>query len=92
MADIIFSSAAKRQETPEAASDGEPIWDVIELLFFAYRDFVGDPDHVAQALMALSGAGLSGIAVSLVNFADELPYLRAEVLPRLERAGLRLPA
>lgn len=53
---------------------------------------VGDPDHVAQALMALSGAGLSGIAVSLVNFADELPYLRAEVLPRLERAGLRLPA
>jgi DNA-binding MarR family transcriptional regulator len=24
----------------------EPIWDVIELLFFAYRDFVSDPDHV----------------------------------------------
>ena len=29
-----------------AARGGEPIWDVIELLFFAYRDFVGDPDHV----------------------------------------------
>jgi DNA-binding MarR family transcriptional regulator len=24
----------------------EPIWDVIELLFFAYRDFVGDADEV----------------------------------------------
>jgi DNA-binding MarR family transcriptional regulator len=48
MADIIFSSAAKRQATPEAASDGEPIWDVIELLFFAYRDFVSDPDHVLE--------------------------------------------
>ena len=24
----------------------EPIWDIIELLFFAYRDFVGDPDEV----------------------------------------------
>jgi DNA-binding MarR family transcriptional regulator len=24
----------------------EPIWDVIELLFFAYRDFVSDPDDV----------------------------------------------
>jgi DNA-binding MarR family transcriptional regulator len=24
----------------------EPIWDVIELLFFAYRDFIGDPDDV----------------------------------------------
>ena len=43
-------------------------------------------------LIELSGAGLAGIAVSLVNYADELPYFRAEVLPRLERAGLRLPA
>jgi DNA-binding MarR family transcriptional regulator len=24
----------------------EPTWDIIELLFFAYRDFVGDPDDV----------------------------------------------
>src|SRR5574342_975484 len=24
----------------------EPSWDVIELLFFAYRDFIGDPDEV----------------------------------------------
>ncbi len=24
----------------------EPVWDIIELLFFAYRDFVGDPDEV----------------------------------------------
>jgi DNA-binding MarR family transcriptional regulator len=23
-------------------------WDIIELLFFAYRDFVGDPDHVLE--------------------------------------------
>jgi DNA-binding MarR family transcriptional regulator len=30
--------------------DGEPIWDIIELLFFAYRDFVGDPDHELEAL------------------------------------------
>ena len=53
---------------------------------------IGDPDHVAQKLIELAGAGLSGIAVSLVNFAGELPYLRAEVLPRLEQAGLRAPA
>ena len=43
-------------------------------------------------LIELSGAGLTGIAVSLVNYADELPYFRDEVLPRLERAGLRVPA
>ena len=29
-----------------ATRGNEPIWDVIELLFFAYRDFIGDPDDV----------------------------------------------
>lgn len=29
---------------------GEPLWDIIELLFFAYRDFVGDPDEVLSKL------------------------------------------
>jgi DNA-binding MarR family transcriptional regulator len=49
MADIIFSRDARLTggaESGAAASEGEPIWDLIELLFFAYRDFVSDPDHV----------------------------------------------
>ena len=50
---------------------------------------VGDPDHVAQQIADLSKAGLTGIALSLVNYADELPYFCDEVLPRLERAGVR---
>jgi DNA-binding MarR family transcriptional regulator len=29
-----------------ASGVDEPTWDVIELLFFAYRDFVSDPDEV----------------------------------------------
>jgi alkanesulfonate monooxygenase SsuD/methylene tetrahydromethanopterin reductase-like flavin-dependent oxidoreductase (luciferase family) len=53
---------------------------------------IGDPDFVAGKLIELSGAGLAGIGVSLVNYADELPYFRDEVLPRLERVGLRVPA
>ncbi len=28
----------------------EPAWDIIELLFFAYRDFVGDADDVLRRL------------------------------------------
>src|SRR5579863_5313907 len=28
-----------------AARSGDLRWDIIELLFFAYRDFVGDADH-----------------------------------------------
>jgi alkanesulfonate monooxygenase SsuD/methylene tetrahydromethanopterin reductase-like flavin-dependent oxidoreductase (luciferase family) len=50
---------------------------------------VGDPDMVAQQLAQLAKAGLTGIAVSFVNYLDELPYLCAEVLPRLARLGLR---
>ena len=50
---------------------------------------VGTPDQVAYQLGELSNAGLRGIGISLVNYADELPYFRDEVLPRLERMGLR---
>ena len=50
---------------------------------------IGDPDEVARELARLAALGLSGIAVSFVNYLDELPYFCAEVLPRLARAGLR---
>jgi FMNH2-dependent dimethyl sulfone monooxygenase len=52
---------------------------------------VGTPDRVTQLLADLSHAGIRGIAVSFVNYVDELPYFCAEVLPRLERMGLRAP-
>jgi DNA-binding MarR family transcriptional regulator len=48
MADLNFPSSRNRpaQADTAAASDTPPIWDIIELLFFAYRDFVSDPDDV----------------------------------------------
>lgn len=55
MADINFSSphAAPDSRAPDArpspARDGTLRWDIIELLFFAYRDFVGDADHELEA-------------------------------------------
>ena len=51
--------------------------------------FVGDPDAVARQMEQLTAAGLTGIAVSFVNYLEELPYFCAEVLPRLARLGLR---
>ncbi len=50
---------------------------------------IGDPDAVAKTLATLNEAGFTGIAVSFVNYIDELPYFCDEVLPRLERMGLR---
>lgn len=50
---------------------------------------VGDPDQIASELADLARAGLRGIAVSFVNYLDELPYFVAEVIPRLKEMGLR---
>jgi alkanesulfonate monooxygenase SsuD/methylene tetrahydromethanopterin reductase-like flavin-dependent oxidoreductase (luciferase family) len=50
---------------------------------------VGDPDRVAEILINLHKAGVRGFGVSFVNYLDELPYFLDEVLPRLERAGVR---
>jgi DNA-binding MarR family transcriptional regulator len=51
MADINFSSPSadpdsRAGEARSASRDPADLrWDIIELLFFAYRDFVGDADH-----------------------------------------------
>jgi alkanesulfonate monooxygenase SsuD/methylene tetrahydromethanopterin reductase-like flavin-dependent oxidoreductase (luciferase family) len=50
---------------------------------------VGDPDQIANQLADLSRAGLRGIGFSFVNYLREVPYFCDEVLPRLERMGIR---
>ena len=54
MADISITTPGKTRSAAgpiePAAAAGEPCWDLIELLFFAYRDFVGDPDQVLEKL------------------------------------------
>lgn len=50
---------------------------------------IGSPDTVVQKLKGLSESGFSGIAMGLVNYTQEFPYFATEVLPRLERIGLR---
>ncbi len=53
---------------------------------------VGDPDDVAAELAQISADGFDGLAFSFVNYLEEFPFFRDEVLPRLERLGLRSPA
>lgn len=52
---------------------------------------IGAPDDVAQSLAQLAAAGYAGTTVSFVNYLREFPYFAQEVLPRLERLGLRAP-
>jgi DNA-binding MarR family transcriptional regulator len=55
MADINFSrplpgpDSRPAEGRPHTSRPGDLRWDVIELLFFAYRDFVGDADHELEA-------------------------------------------
>src|ERR1700758_1398101 len=55
MADINFSNPAPSPDSRGAEARGPAPrdatlrWDIIELLFFAYRDFVGDADHELEA-------------------------------------------
>ncbi len=49
------------------------------------------PTRSPSIFKFLSDAGLNGMAVGLVNYIDDFPYFRAEVLPRMERLGLRAP-
>jgi FMNH2-dependent dimethyl sulfone monooxygenase len=51
--------------------------------------FIGTPDHVADEFANFSRGGVRGVAFSMINYLDEFPYFRDEVLPRLERMGLR---
>lgn len=56
---------------------------------------IGDPDDVATAIAAFARAGFDGIALSFLNYGDELGYFAQEVIPRLVALGVRhsrLPA
>jgi FMNH2-dependent dimethyl sulfone monooxygenase len=52
---------------------------------------IGSYDEVAATLKRLSDAGLDGMALATVNYVEEMPVIRDELLPRLERLGLRQP-
>jgi FMNH2-dependent dimethyl sulfone monooxygenase len=67
--------AAKRQMQAVSGVGGYP--------------FVGTPDKIAEEFASIARAGARGIAVSFVNFLNEVPYYCDEVLPRLARLGLR---
>jgi DNA-binding MarR family transcriptional regulator len=80
MADLIIPVADRAASSGERAARGnEPIWDVIELLFFAYRDFIGDPDDVLAKL------GFGRAHHRVVHFVNRNPGMKvAELLDVLK--------
>ena len=83
---ILGLKGVTRENTPDYDARRK----AIPLMNIGYP-IIGSPDDVAEKLARIHGAGISGIAFSLVNYAEELPLLVQEVLPRLERLGMRAP-
>ena len=52
---------------------------------------IGSPDDVAKAMAEMAAGGFAGTTISFVDYVREFPFFAAEVLPRLERDGLRIP-
>lgn len=52
MTDVIFRDPSTQATGPDAdgtlSPDGDKVMALIELLFFAYRDFTGDPDELLR--------------------------------------------
>ena len=81
MADISIVTKSRAAtapvETPSPAH--EPYFDLIELLFFAYRDFVGDPDEVLAKL------GFGRAHHRVLHFVNRNPGMKvAELLDVLK--------
>lgn len=66
------ADASRSLETaePRPSAAAALRWDIIELLFFAYRDFVGDPDHV------LDQFGFGRAHHRVVHFVHRYPGLK----------------
>jgi DNA-binding MarR family transcriptional regulator len=61
------SKVAGRSSSPRS---GDLRWDIIELLFFAYRDFVGDADHELEAF------GFGRAHHRVIHFVHRYPGLK----------------
>ena len=75
MADINCNELAPVAQSDAVAAPADaalpaPRWDIIELLFFAYRDFVGDADHVLETF------GFGRAHHRVVHFVSRYPGLK----------------
>ena len=87
--DSIMSTMSKENNIPIGS----------ELLAFMRRrmaigaghPLIGDAQHIAEGLEAISRAGVDGVIMTWVDYLDGVKRLVRDVLPLLEQAGLRKP-
>jgi DNA-binding MarR family transcriptional regulator len=79
MADINFKAPMSHPASPEARQRDAAAFDLVELLFFAYRDFVGDADEI------LANFGFGRAHHRVLHFINRNPGMKvAELLDILK--------
>src|SRR6266478_6114172 len=79
MTDINLNRVPPRPASAAARPKDQPAYDLIELLFFAYRDFVGDADEI------LSKFGFGRAHHRVLHFVNRNPGMKvAELLDLLK--------
>ena len=79
MTDVTISSAVNNSAAADTRPKDGPAFDLIELLFFAYRDFVGDADEV------LAKFGFGRAHHRVLHFINRNPGMKvAELLDILK--------
>jgi DNA-binding MarR family transcriptional regulator len=75
MTDVSFKTSRSPLVSPEGRQRDAPAFDLIELLFFAYRDFVGDADEI------LAKFGFGRAHHRVLHFVNRNPGMKvAELL------------
>ena len=59
------------------------------LIMGAGYPFVGSYDDIVETMVRMSEMGLDGLACGMINYVHDLPGIIGELIPRMERAGLR---
>lgn len=60
------------------------------ILGYGGYPLIGTPEQVVDQMVGLSDAGISGMMVGFLDYAEELPYFGERILPLMREAGLRL--
>ncbi len=61
----------------------------IRLMTGSSLPVIGSYDDVVDEFTKLRALGIDGVAMDMINYVRDFPTIRDEVLPRMERAGLR---
>jgi alkanesulfonate monooxygenase SsuD/methylene tetrahydromethanopterin reductase-like flavin-dependent oxidoreductase (luciferase family) len=81
-------------QAPEVRNMPPEAWEALRTRFaagFGGFPLVGTAEHIFEKLNMLSSAGLDGVLLTWVDYADGVERFNRDVLPLLEQAGLRQP-